>query len=157
VVTTLLVLRAGILGVVAGLRSQFPAAALAATGLGPDGGPFALLGSTGGRRGAFLAAAGEIVVDKLPVTPDRVELRGLLARVASGAIAGAVLATGTGARGRRAVLPVLAGAGGAYLGSRGGFSARKAVVAATRLPDPLVAVAEDVVAIGLAAVAVRGA
>jgi uncharacterized membrane protein len=156
-VTRFLVLRSGLLGIVAGLRSQFPAAALAARGLEPASGPLALIATPGGRRAAYLAAAGEIVVDKLPVTPDRVEPRGVAARVASGAIAGAVLASASGARGARLVLPVLAGAGGAYLGSWGGFTARRSLVAATRLPDPVVAVAEDVVAAGLAAVAVRGA
>ena len=72
--TPLLVARAGLLGVVAGLRSQFPAAALAARGLEPASRSLALLSTPGGRRAAYLAAAGEIVVDKLPVTPDRVEV-----------------------------------------------------------------------------------
>jgi uncharacterized membrane protein len=156
-VTSLLVLRSGLLGVVGGLRSQFPAAALAARGLEPANRPLAVLSTRGGRRAAYLAAAGEIVVDKLPVTPDRVETRGLIARAISGAVAGAVLASASGVRGRRLVLPVLAGAGGAYLGSWGGFTARRALVAATRLPDPVVAVAEDVVAVGLATVALKGA
>jgi uncharacterized membrane protein len=156
-VTRLLVLRSGLLGVVAGLRSQFPAAALAARGLRPASRPLALIATPGGRRAAYLAAAGEIVVDKLPVTPDRVEPRGLVARVASGAIAGTVLASASGVRGTRLVLPVLAGAAGAYLGSWAGFTGRRALGAATGLPDAVVAVAEDVVAVGLAAVAVSGA
>ena len=91
------------LGVVAGLRSQFPAAALAARGLRPASRPLTLIATPGGRRAAYLAAAGEIVVDKLPVTPDRVEPRGLVARVASGAIAGTVLASASGVRGTRLV------------------------------------------------------
>jgi uncharacterized membrane protein len=156
-VTPLLVLRSGLLGVVAGLRSQLPAAALAVRGLEPASRPLALLATPGARRAAVLAAAGELLVDKLPVTPDRVDQRGLISRVASGAIAGAMLASATGVRGARLALPMLAGAGGAYLGSWGGFTARRAVGTATRLPDPVVAVAEDVVAVGLAAVAVRGA
>jgi uncharacterized membrane protein len=155
-VTSLLVLRSGLLGVVAGLRSALPAAALAAAGLEPASRPLALIATAGGRRGAYLAAAGEIVVDKLPVTPDRVDTRGLVARVGSGAIAAAVLASAAGARGGRLVLPVLAGAGGAFLGSWGGFAARRALVARTGLADPVVATAEDALAIGLAAIAVRG-
>jgi uncharacterized membrane protein len=150
-----LLLRSGLLGVVAGLRSQFPAAALAARGLEPPRGPLALLATSGGRRAAYLAAVGEIVVDKLPITPDRVEIRGLLSRAVSGAVAGAVLGSAAGVRGARLGLPVLAGAGGAYLGSWGGFTARRALGRATGLPDPVVAVAEDLVAIGLAAAAVR--
>ena len=85
------------------------------------------------------------------------EKRGLVARVVSGALAGAMLASATGVRGGRLALPALAGAGGAYLGSWGGFAARRALGTGTGLPDPVVAVAEDLVAVGLAAVAVRGA
>jgi uncharacterized membrane protein len=156
-VTPLLVLRSGLLGVVAGLRSAIPAAALAVGGLEPASRPLALLASRGARRAAVLAAAGELVVDKLPVTPDRVDSRGLISRVASGALAGAMLASATGVRGSRLLVPVLAGGGGAYLGSWGGFAARQALGKATRLPDPAVAVAEDLVAVVLAAVAVRSA
>ena len=155
--TSLLVLRAGLLGVVAGLRSQLPTAALAARGLEPSSGPLAVLGSGGGRRASYLAAVGEIVADKLPVTPSRMDRGPLIGRVVSGAIAGAVLASARGVRGARLVLPMAAGAGGAYLGSWGGYTARKAVGAATGLPDPVVAVGEDLVAVGLAAAAVRGA
>jgi uncharacterized membrane protein len=156
-VTPLLVLRSGLLGVVAGLRSTIPAAALAVGGLEPTSRPLAPLATHGGRRAAVLAAAGELLLDKLPVTPDRVENRALVARVAGGALAGATLASATGVRGARLAVPVLAGAGGAYLGSWGGFAARRAVSTGTSLPDPVVAVAEDLVAVGLAAVAVRGA
>jgi hypothetical protein len=67
-----------------------------------------------------------------------------------------MLASATGVRGARLALPVLAGAGGAYLGSWGGFAARRGLGTVTRLPDPVVAVAEDLLAVGLAAVAVRG-
>jgi uncharacterized membrane protein len=156
-VTFLLVLRAGLLGIVAGLRSQLPTAALAARDLEPESGPLAFLGSGGGRRASYLAAAGEIVADKLPVTPSRMERGQLIGRVISGGIAGAVLASARGVRGARLVLPVATAAAGAYLGSWGGYTARKAVGTATGLPDPVVAVGEDLVAVGLAAVAVRGA
>ena len=44
---------------------------------------------------------------------------------------------------------------GAYLGSWGGYTARRAAVEATGLSDPVVAVGEDVLAVGLAALAVR--
>jgi uncharacterized membrane protein len=154
--TPLLVLRAGLLGVVAGLRSQLPTAALAARGLEPASGPLAVLGSGGGRRAAYLAAAGEIVADKLSVTPHRMDRGPLIGRVVSGAVAAAVLASASGVRGARLALPVLAGAAGGYLGSWGGSTGRRAIGAGTGLPDRVVAVGEDLVAIGLAAVAVRG-
>ena len=155
--TPLLVLRAGLLGVVAGLRSQVPAAALAARDVEPPSAPLAFLASGGGRRAAYLAALGEIVADKLPVTPNRMDRGPLIGRIVSGAVAGAVLATARGVRGPRLVLPVATAAAGAYLGSWAGCTARAAVGRATGLPDPAVAVGEDLVAVGLAALAVRGA
>jgi uncharacterized membrane protein len=151
-----LLARAGLLGVVAGLRSQLPAAALAARGLAPASGPLSPLRTTAGRRSAYLAALGEMAADKLPSTPSRIERGPLVGRVVSGGIAGAVLAASTGSRRAGLVLPAVAGAAGAALGSWGGFTARRALVSRAGLPDPAVAVAEDLVAVGLAAVAVQG-
>jgi len=153
-----LLLTAGLLGVVAGLRSQLPQAALAARGLEPTSGPLSVLRSGVGRRAAYVAAVGELVIDKLPSTPSRVAPRGLAGRIASGAVAGASLASASGRRGAPLILPAVFGAVGAYAGSWGGYSVRKAVVTASRLPDPVVAVGEDLLAVGLvAAVVPRGA
>jgi uncharacterized membrane protein len=150
-----LLVTSGLLGVVAGLRSQLPNAALAARGLGPTSGPLAVLGSPAGRRAAYLAAAGEIVADKLPATPSRVGRGPLIGRVVSGGLAGAAVFASTGQRGRALLVPALAGAAGAFAGSWGGYLGRRQLVAATGLPDPAVAVAEDALAVGLAALAVR--
>ncbi len=154
--SVLLLARAGLLGVVAGLRSQLPTAVLAARGLAPSGGPLAPLRTTAGRRSAYLAAVGEMVADKLSATPSRTSTGPLVGRVVSGGVAAAVLAASTGSRRGGLVLPAIIGAAGGWVGSWGGFTARRALVAATGLPDPAVAVAEDLVAVGLAAVAVRG-
>jgi uncharacterized membrane protein len=150
-----LLLTAGLLGVTAGLRSQLPNAALAARGLEPTRGPLAVLGSGAGRRASYLAAAGEIVADKLPATPSRMDRGPLAGRLVSGALAAVAFGSATGVRGARLVPPALVGAAGAYLGSWGGATARKAAAEATGLPDPVVAVGEDLVAVGLAALAVR--
>jgi uncharacterized membrane protein len=149
-VTRPLLLTAGLLGVVAGLRSQLPNAVLAARGLEPAGGPLTLLGSGPGRRASYLAAAGEIIADKLPMTPSRVDRGPLIGRIASGALAGTAFASATGVRGARLIPPAVAGAAGAFAGSWGGYTARKAAVEATGLPDPVVAVVEDLAAVGLA-------
>jgi uncharacterized membrane protein len=154
IVSRPLLLSAGLLGVVAGLRSQLPGAVLAARGLEPTHGPLKLLGTDVGRRAAYLAAVGELVADKLPATPSRVEGGALVGRVVSGALAGATLASATGARGGRLVLPVLAGGAGAWAGSWGGYLARRAAVERTGLPDPVVAIGEDLLAGGLALAAV---
>ena len=148
-----LLLTAGLLGVVAGLRSQLPAAALAARDLEPASGPLALLGTGAGQRAAYLAAAGEILADKLPATPSRVESGPLIGRVISGAVAAAMYAGARGIGGRRLLLPVLVGAAAAYGGSWAGYLLRKRAVEATGLPDPVVAVGEDALAVGLVALA----
>jgi uncharacterized membrane protein len=83
-----------------------------------------------------------------------VERRALVGRVVSGALAGAAVASATGARGGRLILATLVAAAGACLGSWGGYAGRTAAVEATGLPDPVVAVGEDLVAVGLAAFAV---
>lgn len=49
------------------------------------------------------------------------------------------------------ILPAVPGAAGAYAGSWGGYAVRKAVVTASGLPDPVVAVGEDLLAVGLVA------
>jgi uncharacterized membrane protein len=148
-----LLVTTGLLGFVAGLRSQLPNAVLAARGLEPTSGPLALLGSPAGRRAAYLAAVGEIVADKLPATPSRVSPGPLIGRLVSGALAGATLASARGARGRALVLPTLVGGAGAYAGSWAGYAARRQAVRDGGLPDIVVAVVEDAAAVGLAAVA----
>jgi uncharacterized membrane protein len=149
-----LLLSAGLLGVVAGLRSQLPHAVLAARGVEPADGPLKLLGTGAGRNASYLAAVGELVADKLSVTPSRVDRGALIGRVLSGALAATTLASATGVRGARLIPPALAGGAGAWAGSWGGYLARRAAVERTGLPDPVVAVAEDLLAGGLALAAV---
>ncbi|MGU3410645.1 DUF4126 family protein [Microbacterium sp. M1A1_1b] len=93
-------------------------------------------------RGLLVAGAvGELIGDKLPMTPNRTAATGLLGRAVSGAFVGLAIGT-TGRRDRRVEGAVL-GAVGAVIGSYVGFAARKAVGGATGLHDPLVALAED--------------
>lgn len=94
-----------------------------------------------------VAAAGEMMVDKLPIVPDRVSAGPLFGRVAIGAMAGAVGA-GLGERPRAA--GALLGATGALLGAYLGFHARRALTRRAGLPDLPVALAEDALAIQLA-------
>lgn len=151
--------RAAFLGFVAGLRSQLPHALLALAanrGVFAAGAPapLSLLRSRGALVALGLAAAGELVADKLPATPTRTEPAPLGGRVLSGALAGAAV-------GREAGASVLAcaalGAAGAVAGSFGGASYRRIAGETTGLPDPVLAVAEDATAVGLAAVALRPA
>jgi uncharacterized membrane protein len=95
---------------------------------------------------AFLAAAGELVADKLPVMPSRLRPGGLIARFVSGAFCGAAVAErNAGTRPLGFVLGALAAGGAAWLGA--GW---RRFVAERGWPDFPAAIAEDAVAYSLA-------
>jgi uncharacterized membrane protein len=99
---------------------------------------------------AGVAIAGELVVDKLPNTPSRLDPPGLAARVALAAVAGALIARAA----ERAVLPAAAlAATAAAVSARIGHDLRAR--ASTRVPPLVAAVTEDAVAISLAVLASR--
>jgi uncharacterized membrane protein len=97
------------------------------------------------RRLLVAAAAGELIVDKLPTTPSRLEPPGIASRLAMGALAASLFA-----HTRRAPwLPAAAiGASSAAIAARIGHDVRARL--ARRVPDPAVAVVEDALALGLA-------
>lgn len=147
------VFRALALGIAAGMRSQTPGAVLAWRQ--PDAPRRAgwrswpIMRNAWGRRALMLGAAGELVADKLPDTPPRTTPGSLTGRLVFGTLAG--VAIGTEGRGKAALVKgAIAGAIGAAIGSFGGMRARRAVVDMTGLPDPAVAVVEDLAAISLA-------
>ena len=125
--------RALALGIASGMRSSL---GLCAPGL------FGKPAAYGPRRVArIVGVGGELLVDKLPQTPSRLEPPGLAARFASGGTGAFVLAR------REQVkppLPFLAGVLGAAAGSFGGAAWRKR--AAVARPDWQGALAEDVAA-----------
>ncbi|WP_448062011.1 hypothetical protein [Cellulomonas hominis] len=100
------------------------------------------------RRGMLLGVAGELAGDKNPSTPSRLLPPGPHSRMISGAVGGLALARRAGAR---PVRPVLAGVLGAVVGTWGGAAWRAHAVG--RLPGWQSGVAEDVVALGLTALA----
>jgi uncharacterized membrane protein len=90
-------LRAAAVGAASGARSTAGIAALAATSDRDARG--AVASRLGGRTGtalSALAAAGELVGDKLPATPARTALPPLLSRAAAGAVAAGGVATRDG-------------------------------------------------------------
>lgn len=102
----------------------------------------------------MLFGAGEVIGDKLPMTPSRVDPAPLVGRLLIGALGG--IAIGSERLGKREVVRgAIAGVFGAVAGSFGGYHARKAITEATGLPDPAVAIAEDALAFALAAGAIR--
>jgi uncharacterized membrane protein len=150
--------RALLLGFVAGLRSQVPLAVLAIESrrgaFDPGGGRLARrLGTTEGVVGVMVGFAGELVADKLPVTPSRLTPGPFLQRLATGATVGAAVHYDVG---WSRPVGALLGAAGAGAGAAAGARARAFFADRTGLPDPLLGAAEDLVAIGLA-VAVAGA
>jgi uncharacterized membrane protein len=129
---------AALLGAVGGLRTSMPWGALA------------LRGRLGGgtRLAPLVAVAGELVIDKLPHTPSRTSPPGLACRLGSGAAAGWLIAGAPGAA---------IGSTAAGLSAFAGERTRAALGRRTGLPDPLIAVVEDLVAMGVALVAMRQA
>jgi uncharacterized membrane protein len=137
------------IGVVAGLRSMTAPAAVAwAARLGwlhLDDTPLAFLGS-GVAAYVFTALMiGELVADKLPRTPSRTRPGPFVGRIVSGGLAGAALIAGTGGS---LALGALLGAIGAVAGTLGGYTARTRLVRVLAVPDYVVALGEDILAIG---------
>ena len=137
-----------LLGVCVGLRSLTPPAAVswAATlywiDLGRSRLSFLAAKPTVGLL--TLLALTELVTDKLPSAPDRTRGAGLLARIILGALCGACVAI---AGAQRPWLGALVGLCGGLLGCYGGFQVRTRLVKALKVPDYVVAVCEDVIAI----------
>ncbi|MGH2558954.1 MAG: DUF4126 family protein [Thermomicrobiales bacterium] len=143
--------RAAALGFVAGLRSQTPLALLAGAARRGEIAESVLppVGWLRDRRIASaltFSAAAEIVFDKLPFLPSRLSPGPLVGRMLFGGLSGGVVAR---LDGQSVPVGVTLGAAGAVAGSYGGYHARAWVGRETGLPDALVAVGEDVIAVGV--------
>ncbi len=151
--------RIAALGFVAGLRSMMPFAILSRAyetdGAAYDAlpSPLRLLDSGATRGLTAVAAAGEVVGDKLPMVPSRLQPGPLGGRVIVGALAGATLSHRTPVA---LAVGAMLGAATAGAGSAAGYYARKALGEATGVPDLVWAVLEDGVALGLGILSVRG-
>lgn len=91
------------------------------------------------------AAIVELVVDKLPKTPSRKEARGLTARIVLGGLSGAAVCA---AANHSIALGALLGVAGGVAGAFAGYEARTRLVRALNVPDFVIALLEDAVAIG---------
>jgi uncharacterized membrane protein len=123
-----------VLGIVSGLRSMTPPAAVAwAAHLGwlrLDGTPLAFLDSTAARYILLVAMLAELVGDKLPFIPTRTRIGPFFARVVSGGLVGAALTAGLGGS---LAAGAVAGGVGAVAGTLGGYRARTGLVLALGL------------------------
>ena len=143
-----IVLAIGI-GIVAGLRS-LTAPAVVAWGahlswLNLHGSPLAFMGSTTAVVIFSLLAFGELVADKLPTTPKRTAPAPLTARIVTGALCGACLCV---ASGKSLFAGAMLGGIGGVIGAFLGYSIRRRLD--LHVKDLLIALCEDVVAVGLA-------
>jgi uncharacterized membrane protein len=145
-------IRSALLGAATGLRSTIAPAMLSRAHTVPPA----------VRTVLHAAAAGELVADKLPGMPSRLEPGPLVARFVIGALAGGVLAGRDRAAAVDGAVPPSAvlvgavlrgavlGAAGALAGAFAGYHARRALTHGAGLPDLPVAVIEDTIAIAAA-------
>jgi len=146
-----------LIGVIAGLRTMtapaFVAWAARLGRLGLDGTPLSFLGLPVTAWVFTALALGELVADKLPSTPSRTKPGPFVGRIVSGAMCGAAISAGTGSP---LALGAVLGAIGAVAGTLGGYNARVRLVPALKVPDSVVALVEDLVAVGGALLIVSG-
>ena len=109
------------------------------------GSPFWFIGYRTFAVAISILALLELVGDKLPKTPARITVMPLVARFVTGGIAAAAMAFSAG---RPWLHGLLLGPVGAMIGAFAGYHARRSLVSAMRLPDLVVALAEDFVAVG---------
>lgn len=95
--------------------------------------------------GVKILAAGELVGDKLPKTPDRTSTTGLIGRCLSGSLAGATIYK---ASGNNALTGALLGSIVAFGSTFGSFYLRKFIVDKKDVFDPYIGVFEDALVAG---------
>lgn len=105
------------------------------------------MGSTGAVWAVTILALAEIINDKLPKTPSRKAPGPFIARIVLGGFSGAAIGVSSGSMTTAAI----AGAVGAVVGTLGGYEFRAGLVRATGGKDLPIALLEDVIAVGGAA------
>jgi uncharacterized membrane protein len=137
-----------LMGAVAGMRAMTPLAAVAnaarSGNLPADNGAPRLLANKLASAGMLALAGGELVGDKMKTAPDRIVPAGMVARVATGMIAGAALAPH-----RQRKLGALLGAGAAVGMAYVTFNLRIRAIA--RYGQRSTGAVEDAIAVGSAA------
>jgi uncharacterized membrane protein len=137
------------IGVIAGLRSlTAPAVVCIAAQLGwidLRQSPLAFMGSPITCWIFGLLAIGELITDKLPFTPSRLTPGPLGARIILGGLAGATLVSAVNPS---IIVGALAGAVGGLVGAFAGYQARVNGGKLSGLPDIVVALIEDAIAVG---------
>lgn len=147
---------AGAIGFVAGLRSMTAPALVAWAAhlrwLNLDGTPLSFMSSSLAVGLFSLFAVGEFVADVLPKTPPRIAPMGLIGRIVTGGLCGACVSVGNGGG---IAAGIMAGIVGAVAGAYLGYYTRRGLGKALKVNDILIAVPEDILAIGLGYLIVR--
>jgi uncharacterized membrane protein len=105
------------------------------------------MGSTTAVAIFSVLAIGELVADKLPTTPKRTAPVGLIARIITGGLCGACLCAAVG---KSLLAGALLGGIGGIVGAFLGYSVRGGLVNNFRIKDLVIAICEDLIAVGLA-------
>lgn len=137
-----------LIGLFAGLRSLTPPAMVGwAVYLGwlKLTRPLSLIGSLPAVIILSLFAVTEVIIDKLPNTPNRTAPLGLIARIVTGGLTGACVSLGGG---KRALVGAGLGVVGGIVGCLGGYQIRARFVKSPGQPDFNIALLEDLIAIG---------
>jgi uncharacterized membrane protein len=138
------------IGAVSGLRSMMAPAIVAWSvhrgWLVPHDSRLAIAGSTTVTALCIFGALGELVVDKLPITPSRLRIPSLMVRAILGGLSAAVL---TAAASQAVPVGAIVGGVGGIAGSYAGYHARHALVRATGGRDLPIALIEDAIAIAI--------
>ena len=95
-------------------------------------------------------AVSELAADKLPRIPDRTSTGPLVARLVLGGLVGGIVAVSLNGSEFEGVI---LGVGGALVGAFGGYLIRREIVLRSRSKDWPVAVAEDLITVGFAVLA----
>jgi uncharacterized membrane protein len=144
-----ILLLAFLIGAVSGLRA-FTAPAVVAWAahrnwLDLHSSPLSFMGSIAAVVIFFLLALAELVTDQLPSTPSRLKPMGLIPRILLGGLCGACIAASAA---QSLALGALLGAAGGIAGAFVGHALRVRLVKALKVPDFVIAVLGDAVAIG---------
>ena len=139
------------IGIVSGMRSLTAPAVTAWAAhrnwLNLAGTRLAFMGSTAAVAVFTVLAIVELIVDKLPGTPSRTAPVGLIARLVLGALAGASVGVSAG---QSPAPGAILGAAGGLVGAFAGHQWRTELVKALKVPDFVIALVEDAMAIGAA-------
>ena len=111
------------------------------------GSPFAFVGSTVVVVTFTLLALFEYGYDLSPKARRRTEPSSLIARIVSGAFSGACLFASAG---QSWIVGALLGGIGGVIGAFAGYHTRKRLVESLKVKDAMIAIPEDLIAIGLA-------